>query len=147
MTSLPRDSASSGPRLTGSAAILLVRDVVAAAHHYRDRLGFSFDRFWGEPPDFVILERDGCRLMLHRPPRDAKLVPHWRLSHGMWNVYFWVDDADALFAEFKRRGATIDYEIHDKPYGIREFGVQDLDGHDIAFGSPIRGAGTASERE
>ncbi len=37
----------------------------------------------------------------------------------------------------KRRGAKIDYEIGDKPYGIREFGVQDLDGHDLAFGSPI----------
>jgi uncharacterized glyoxalase superfamily protein PhnB len=130
----------SAPRLTGSAAILLVRDVVAAAEHYRDRLGFSFDRFWGEPPNFVILSRDGCRLMLHQPPSRAAIVPHWRVSKGMWNVYFWVDDAEALFADFKRRGATIDYDIHDKPYGIREFGIRDLDGHDIAFGSPIREA-------
>jgi catechol 2,3-dioxygenase-like lactoylglutathione lyase family enzyme len=126
------------PELTSSAAVLLVRDIVAAAHHYRDRLGFTFDRFWGEPPNFVILSRDACRLMLHLAPPGHAIVPHWRISPQMWNVYFWVDDADSLYAEYLRRGAKIDYQIHDKPYGIREFGIQDLDGYDIAFGSPIR---------
>jgi len=125
-------------KLTSNAAVLLVRDLVGAAHYYRDRLGFSFDRIWGEPPNFVILYRDGCRLMLHLAPRTHVIVPHWRISPGMWNVYFWVDDADALFAEFKERGAKIDYEIHNKPYDIREFGIQDLDGYDIGFGSPIK---------
>lgn len=124
--------------LQSSAAVLLVRDIVAAAHHYRDQLGFTFDRFWGEPPNFVILQRDNCRLMLHLAPRTHAIVPHWRISHDMWNVYFWVDDADALFAEFQQRGAKVDYHVHDKPYGIREFGIQDLDGHDIGFGSPIQ---------
>lgn len=124
-------------QLTANAAILLVRDVVASAHYYRDQLGFTFDRLWGEPPNFVILHRDNCRLMLQQAPAGHTIVPHWRVVRGMWNAYFWVNDADALFAEFKRRGAKIDYEIGDKPYGIREFGVQDLDGHDLAFGSPL----------
>lgn len=124
-------------KLTSSAAVLLVRDVVAAATYYRDRLGFQFDRLWGHPPDFVILTRDDLRLMLHRPPAGTAIVPHWTVSPGMWNVYFWVTDADTLCAEFRSKGAKIDYEPHDKPYGIREFGIQDLDGHDIGFGQPI----------
>ena len=127
----------STPRITASAPVLLVRDVVASAEYYRDKLGFAFTRFWGDPPDFVILERDGMRLMLHRPPAGTPIVPHWQVSPNMWNVYFWVTDADALHADFTRRGAKIDYHPEDKPYGIREFGVQDLDGHDIAFGHPI----------
>lgn len=125
-------------KLTSAAAILLVHDLVAAAHYYRDRLGFTFDRFWGEPPHFVILHRDECHLMLQLAPPGHEIVPHWRITRNLWNVYFWVDDADALFAEFRQRGAKIDYEIHDKPYGVREFGIQDLDGYDIGFGSPIR---------
>jgi hypothetical protein len=56
----------------------------------------------------------------------------------MWNAYFWVDDADAIYEEFKSRGAIIDYEIGNKPYNVREFGIQDLDGHDIAFGQILR---------
>jgi catechol 2,3-dioxygenase-like lactoylglutathione lyase family enzyme len=42
----------------GSAPVLLVADVVKAADYYRDKLGFTYDRFWGEPPNFVILNRD-----------------------------------------------------------------------------------------
>lgn len=121
-------------KLTGSAPVLLVRDVVAAANYYRDQLGFTYDQFWGHPPKFVILERDGLRLMLDQAPPGAKLVPHWRVDSGMWNAYFWVDDVDALFAEFTTRGARIDYGLGNKPYHVREFGIQDLDGHDIAFG-------------
>jgi len=124
----------SSPRLTSSAAVLLVRDIVSAANYYCDALGFSYDRFWGEPPSFVILRRDGLHLMLDQAPAGHVIVPHWKIDANLWNVYFWVDDADALLAEFKRRGATIDYDIHNKPYRVREFGVQDLDGYGLGFG-------------
>ena len=130
-------SASTQARLTASAAVLLVRDVVKSANHYRDALGFSYDRLWGEPPVFVILRRDGMFLMLQQAPKDHVIVPNWKVSRNIWNVYFWVSDADALLAEFRQRGALIDYDAHDKPYGIREFGIQDLDGYDIGFGQPI----------
>jgi uncharacterized glyoxalase superfamily protein PhnB len=44
---------------------------------------------------------------------------------------------NAVYAEVQERGAEIDYTIYDAPHGFREFGVQDPDGHDIAFGSPV----------
>lgn len=128
------------PRLTGCAPVLLVRDVVRSAHHYRDALGFAYDRFWGEPASFVILRRDGLNLMLCQAPPHHTIVPHWQVCRNMWNAYFWVSDADALQAEFRSRGARIDYEAHDKPYGVREFGIQDLDGHDIGFGQLLPSA-------
>jgi hypothetical protein len=53
------------------------------------------------------------------------------------SVYFWVDDVEAMYSELRERGAKIDYELSDKPYGCREFAIQDLDGHDIAFGQCI----------
>lgn len=124
-------------KLTGTASVLLVKDVVRAAEYYRDRLGFSYERFWGHPPDFVILRRDGLSLMLHQPRPGLAIVPHWKVSPGMWNVYFWVDDVDELYADYTSKGATIDYGLGNKPYGIREFGIQDLDGYDIGFGQPI----------
>ena len=34
--------------------------------------------------------------------------------------------------------ATIDYTLYDAPHGCREFGIQDLDGYDIAFGQILR---------
>ena len=122
------------PRLTGVAPVLLVKDVVAAAEHYRDKLGFQFPRFWGEPPAFVILNRDRMHLMLKQAEDPAHVVPHWRVSDKLWSAYFWVANVDALHAEFVKRGANIDYGPCDQPYGCREFGIQDIDGHDIGFG-------------
>lgn len=124
-------------RLTGSAPILLVRDVMASADYFRDAIGFTYDRFWGDPPDFCILRRDGLSLMIAQLPKGQSGTPHWRIRDKMWNVYFWVDDVDALYAELNTSGARIDYTLHDQPYGVREFGIQDLDDHDIAFGQVL----------
>src|ERR1044071_7147002 len=129
------------PELICSAAVLLVKDVVAAAEHYRDKLGFAFDSFHGEPPSFCILRRDGCYLMLKQAEDPKHVVPHWTVSDKLWNVYFWVNDDDALYQEFKERGATMDYGPCDQPYGCREFGIQDLDGYDIGFGQVVKKKG------
>ncbi len=125
------------PKIIGSAPVLLVKDVVASANYYRDKVGFNYDRFWGDPPGFCILDRDGFHLMLKQVDDQKHIVPHYKVVNNLWNVYFWVDDADKLFEELKSLGAYIDYELCNQPYGCREFGIQDLDGYDIAFAHEI----------
>ena len=125
------------PTLTESAPVLFVRDVVAAAHHYRDVLGFRLGRFWGEPPSFTIIARDRMHVMLKQVDPGQDLQRRTSVQPGMWDMYFWTDDADALFAELEGRGAVVDYAPCDQSYGCREFGVQDLDGHHIGFGQVV----------
>ena len=120
--------------LQGVAPILLVKNVVASAEYFRDCVGFSFE-LYNDPPTFAICERDGNRLMLAQSSEVPP--PHWRVVDKMWNVYFWVDNADELYQELISNGANIDYSIYNTPYGIREFGIQDLDDHDIAFGQRL----------
>jgi len=124
-------------KLTGSAPVLFVRDVYAATKHYRDAMGFSFEEIFGEPPSFAILKRDNMYVMVKQIADHKHIVPRWTVSAGLWDMYFWVDDVDALYKEFVERGAKIDYELCDQPYGCREFGTQDIDGHDIGFGQVI----------
>ena len=124
-------------RILGSAPVLLVLDVVASANYYRDQAGFQYERFWGEPPCFCILWRDRSHLMLRQVEDTTQIVPHYKVAHNLWNVYYWVDDVEAMYRELKDRGAIIDYELCDQPYGCREFGIQDLDGYDIAFGQDM----------
>jgi len=121
-------------KITGHAPVLLVKDVLNAARYYGEKLGFRAQEFFGEPVNFAILRRDSLALMLGQAEDDGPIVPNWQRSHGLWNVYFWVDDVDAIYAEFQASGAIIDYTLGIKPYGVKEFGVQDLDGYDIAFG-------------
>jgi len=124
-------------KIVGSAPILLVEDVEKAANYYRDKVGFTYDRFWGEPPGFCILDRDGFHLMLSLTEDTRHIVPHYKVVHNMWNVYFWVDDAKKLYDELVASGAQIDYHLEEKGYGCLEFGIQDLDGYDIAFGQDL----------
>ena len=124
-------------KITGSAPILLVKDVEASANYYRDKIGFKYERFWGEPPGFCILQRGNFHLMLSRAENEADIIPNWEVVHNMWNVYFWVDDAKKMYEELKSSGAIIDYHLSMKDHGCLEFGIQDLDGYDIAFGELI----------
>ena len=134
-------SAPSAPasvsKLTASAPVLLVRDVVAAANHYRDAMGFEHGRFYGEPPSFVITGRDETYLMLKQVADHKLIVPHCSVSVESCDVYFWTSDIEMLHAEFVRRGATITDGLCLQEYGCREFAARDLDGYVIRFGEIV----------
>ena len=125
------------PKIIASAPVLLVRDVVASAEYFRDSVGFDQMRFWGDPPGFCITQRDGHSLMLAQVADAEQIVPFWKIRENTCNAYFWVDDADGLYEEMKANGAKMDYGPCTQPYEVREFGIQDLDGHDISFGQVL----------
>ncbi len=127
-------------RITASAPVLLVADVLAAASYYRDKLGFNDVRLYGDPPNFCIAARDGHTVMLAQAAAPDRILPNWKIHDKTSNIYFWVDDIDALYAEYQASGATIDFTLYDTPWGTREFGVQDPDGYDITFGHVTRRA-------
>ena len=93
---------------------------------------------FGHPGIFYIYLIYGMYVMLKQVVDDKLIVPHWTISEKLWNIYFWVSDVDGLYSELVRRGAKIDYEPCNQPYGCREFGTQDLDGYDIGFGQVLQ---------
>lgn len=64
----------SAPKLTTHSAVLLVKDVIASAEHYRDKLGFHYDGLYAENT-FCILHRDGCYLMLKQANDPKHVIP------------------------------------------------------------------------
>ena len=112
--------------------MLLSSDLERTAAWYRDELGWDFE-IVGE--NFAIATRDGQRVMYARCAEPV--VPNWQIVENVWNVYLRVDDVDAWHAELMGRGVELDYGLGDQPWGMREFGVQDPDGHDIGFGAPV----------
>jgi len=136
------------------APYFLVDDVVATANFYRDQLGFQYERFWGEPvPCFCMVWRRGVIIMLSQQfdettcqPVKGLMRPNGRAASDSgkagsdaWDAYLWVDDADALYAEFKTKGVKIARDICDQPYGTRDFDVEDCNGYRLCFGSDIGG--------
>jgi predicted enzyme related to lactoylglutathione lyase len=121
------------------APYFLVDDVVMTANFYRDKLGFQFDRFWGDPPAFCMVWRRGVVIMLSQHEPKGVMRPNSRAMPGgdAWDAYVWVDDADALFAEFSAKGVTIARALCDQPYGCRDFDIEDVNGYRICFGHDL----------
>ncbi len=117
---------------------MLVADLDRAVIFYREALGFTCDTY-GDPPDFAVASRDAAVILLALAADVdlGRLIPNWKIVPKTVDAYIRVDDADAIYEEVQRRGARIDWTIYDAPHGFREFGVQDPDGHDIAFGQPL----------
>jgi uncharacterized glyoxalase superfamily protein PhnB len=126
----------SAAQIRDATPVLLVKDVVKAAGYYTDKLGFTVERFWGEPPMFTIARRDGVFLMLNQVGAGDDFRPNGAYD-GRFSVYVDVNDADAMHAEFQGNGADIVCEPEDQPYMMREFQVRDLDGHLLGFGHNI----------
>jgi predicted enzyme related to lactoylglutathione lyase len=120
--------------LTYLCACFIVDDVVKSAEYYRDVLGFSFDRYWGEPPCFVILHREGVEIFLSgNGPKGLTRPNHVASPDFTWDAYIRCHDADALYAEFKSKGAQITRDPEVAFYEMKEFELQDCNGYILCF--------------
>jgi uncharacterized glyoxalase superfamily protein PhnB len=120
------------------APYFIVDDIFQSAEFYRDKLGFNFNRMWGEPPVFVIVYRDGVDIMLKTVGSPGHVRPNNHVNpDACWDAYIRVKDADALYEELRSRGVKITREIEDAPYGCRDFDVEDNSGYILCFGQDL----------
>jgi uncharacterized glyoxalase superfamily protein PhnB len=121
------------------APYFIVDDVVATAAYYRDKLGFHYERLWGDPPSFCMVMRGGIIIMLAQSATPGAMRPNNLVERegGAWDAYVWIDDADALYEEFTAKGVTIARPICDQPYGNRDFDIEDCNGYRLCFGHDI----------
>jgi catechol 2,3-dioxygenase-like lactoylglutathione lyase family enzyme len=122
-------------RLTRAAPSFAVADVFETAEYYRDVLGFSFDGVWGNPPSFVILERDDVRVMMKQVKPEALPTPPAKRSGEQIDMYLYATNVRALAEELTAKGANIVEGPVDRIiYGGRELIVRDPNGLIICFG-------------
>lgn len=121
-----------------ASPVLGVRQVRRTAEYYRDVLGFALepnDVFQPSPnePDGVygIVKRAGA--WIHFQIRRGELPERQRPAFER-DVYMYVDDLDAIYADLQRRGARVQAAPQMAPHGIREIVVEDLNGYRLAFG-------------
>lgn len=105
------------------APLLQVPDVSATADYYRKVLGFVSDP-GGTSDEYTVVWRDNASVHLARaeqPPRGVR-------------IFFWVKDADRVHDEVVANGAKVTTPIGTRPYGIRDFCVEDPNGVTLVFG-------------
>jgi len=120
------------------APYFIVDDVVATANFYREKLGFEYERFWGEPASFCMVCREDVVVMLKQLDKTGLMRPNRLASDdAAWDAYIWIDNADALSVEFKTKGVKIVRDVEDQDYGCRDFDVEDCNGYRLCFGQEL----------
>ena len=113
---------------------LIVADVVTSAEFYRDSLGFDFNRFWGEPPNFVILFRGSVQLMLSQDKTNAPQP----LQNGEFDAYIWLNQGiDKLFYEYKQKKVEIVEPLETTFFQMQQFLIKDNSGYVLCFGQEV----------
>lgn len=123
--------------------MLEVTDLGTTIEFYTSKLGFTVTGTFPEAtPTWCSLQRDGVILMFNQmhthEPSDDHDHDHPDHPTLTGSLYFYPDDADALFAEFKAAGVTsVEWEPTSMDYGMRDFAIVDPDGYVLVFGSPL----------
>ena len=112
--------------------ILGTRDMRRAMAFYTKQLGFKIafgadgaEEADAEHPNYVGYRRDAVVLHMQFQFEDEM---------GTIRLRFLVEDPDALFHEYRRRGVECHpNEVSDTSWGTREFALYDLDGNALTF--------------
>jgi predicted enzyme related to lactoylglutathione lyase len=103
---------------------LPVENVERAQQHYRDALGFEIG--WLYPGgDIGAVSRDDVSIFFRRRDRPFEPAVHW----------IFAADSDATYEELRSLGARIVEPLEQKPWGMRQFTVEDIDGNRFYFHS------------
>jgi predicted enzyme related to lactoylglutathione lyase len=101
---------------------LPVADVEQAQRHYRDVLGFEIG--WLDPSKEIgAVSRGNVAIFFRRRPGSFEPAVHW----------IFAEDLDATYAELEASGSKIVEPLEKKPWGLRQFTLEDLDGNRFYF--------------
>ena len=105
-------------------ASLAVADLAAAIEFYIARLGFRHAFSWGEPATMAGVNLGAAQLFLEAgtpAPQGCSL-------------YFVVGNADELYEFHRANGVDVVHPPGDRPWGLRDYSIRDLDGYALTFG-------------
>ena len=111
-------------RLPSPVPELPVRSVQASGAFYQQKMGFRVD--WVYADDLAGISKDAARIFLRRRTEQEESRDY--------NVLVWLNldsplEVDQLYEEWKRVGVPITEGLETKPWSLREFTAQDLDGN------------------
>jgi hypothetical protein len=117
--------------LKESATVFVVKNVPESVLYFRDALGFKIEFLYGEPANYAGVFRDNVVVHLEAASNTSCQV-------GQTGLNVFLDDVDELYRELLGRNARIPKPPHNRPWGMRNCVVADLDGNYICFGTPLR---------
>jgi len=103
--------------------------------YYKDKLGFQCLGTWQDPPVYAIVARD--QHAIHFRCAEAPTANPDKYADELLDAYLFIEDADALYAEYAAKGVEFTRGPANMPWHSREFVVKDCDGRLLAFGANL----------
>lgn len=118
-------------RISGVIPQLRTTDLAGSIAFYTTKLGLTLEFQYS---DFYAGIRAGNQVF-HLKLVDERDPSIEFVDHGdHFHLYFETHDADGAVEAFKLRGVRVVRDVHDTPWGTREFVVKDDQGHTLYFG-------------
>ena len=120
--------------ISAAAPQFLVDRLDDALAFYEQRLGFERDFVYKD--FYASVSRDGAVIHLKCAPKLQAERAH-RRSEEHLDAYLAVSGVRELHDEFVRRGAPILKPLEQRPWGQRDFYVEDPDGYILCFSEAV----------
>ncbi len=118
-------------KIAGSRYVLAVKDLDKSIKFYIDLLGFEM--LWKDD-GWAFVVRDSCQIMLGECPDD---VAAFDIGCHSYFAYLEVENIEKLYEEFVSKKVIKLANLEDKPWKMREFSIETIDGHRMMFGMEI----------
>ena len=115
--------------------LFFTKNIPATIAWYEGKLGFKCVGTWQDPPVYAIVARDHCAI--HFRCAEPPTANPDKYADELLDAYLFVEDADALHAEYAAQGVEFTRGLANMPWNSREFVVRDCDGRLLAFGSNL----------
>jgi len=119
--------------------VLTYQNIPAAHDFLVNAFGFEpggVSRNADDEPMHGEVRSGGAAIWLHRVTSEHALASPLASDVGNGGLFVYVDDVDAHCERARAAGARIDSQPIDQPYGQREYGARDLEGHRWWFATP-----------
>jgi catechol 2,3-dioxygenase-like lactoylglutathione lyase family enzyme len=125
------------PVLNSVAPQLFVADIRASCAFFTEKLGFTVDFVYGDPPFYGQVRRDDARFALRLvcEPVFTDYAKREHLLSAAVTVAT-ADEIKQLFLSYQAGGVRFDQTLKKEPWGARTFIVEDPDGNLILFAGP-----------
>ena len=117
------------------APLFFALDIPATLAYYESKLGFKCVGTWQDSPVYATVARD--QQVIHFRWAAPPTANPEKYSEELLDAYVFVEDADALYAEYAARGVEFARGLGNMPWNSREFVVKDCDGRLIVFGANL----------
>jgi len=126
-----------GKRFIKSGPHLPVKNLRQTLDYYRDVLGFYDEWTWpgkdGKITDGGI-QRDELRLLFGEDPEFTAIMNN---NINRLPLLWFVDNIEAVFAEFTNRNIELATPLKTQAYGLKEFAFIDLNGYYIRVAEEV----------